>query len=420
MKTVTHAVCLVCGKTIDRDKIEYVCPDHGNEGILDIRYDYTAISKALTREGLKHNPDTSIWRYKPLLPVNEDADVPYLSVGMTPLYRRDDLASQLGLGALFLKDDGRMPTVSFKDRASAVAVVKAREKQAAVITTASTGNAAAALSGICAAVGQDNLIFVPAAAPQAKIAQLLMFGSRVMLVDGSYDDAFDLCLAAAREFGWYNRNTGFNPFMSEGKKTCAFEICEQLDWNAPDAVVVSVGDGCIIGGLHKGFKDLKALDWIEHIPRLIGVQAEGSSYLCQAFEENADVLTKPAAPAETVADSISAGLPRDRIKAMNAVRETGGAFIAVSDEQILSAIPDLARKTGIFAEPAGAAAWAGCLQAAGTGLVGADDRLVVVNTGSGLKDIPAAMKATELAKLETFTVAPSIDAFRAVASKLNL
>lgn len=420
MKYVTHAACLVCGKTIEPRDIAYVCPDHGNEGILDIRYDYRAVSRAFTRKDLADNPDTSIWRYSPLLPVAEDSPRPNLSVGMTPLYPQAALAGELGLGRLYIKDDGRMPTASFKDRASAIAVVKAREKGAGLVTTASTGNAAAALSGLCAAMGQDNLIFVPAAAPQAKIAQLLMFGSRVMLVDGSYDDAFDLCLAAAQEYGWYNRNTGFNPLMSEGKKTCAFEICEQLGWNAPDAIFVSVGDGCIIGGLHKGLKDLAALGWIDKMPRLIGVQAEGSSYFVQAFEENTDVLTKPAAPAETVADSISAGLPRDRIKAMNAVRKTNGAFISVTDEEILAAIPALARRTGIFGEPAGAAAWAGCLKAVEKNLAGPEDRVVVVNTGSGLKDIPAAMKATELARLTPHTVAPSIDAFRAVAPELNL
>ena len=420
MKFVTHATCLVCGKTIAPENIEYVCPDHGNEGILDIRYDYTAIGRVLTRERLKADPNTSIWRYKPLLPVAEDSPVPNLNVGYTPLYTQDKLAAELGVKALYIKDDGRMPTASFKDRASAVAVVKAREKGADLITTASTGNAAAALSGLCASVGQANLIFVPASAPQAKIAQAMQYGANVIKVDGSYDDAFDLCLAAAREFGWYNRNTGFNPFMSEGKKTCAFEICEQMNWRAPDVIVVSVGDGCIIGGIHKGLKDLNAMGWIDKMPRLIGVQAEGSSYFVQAFEENADVLVKPAAPADTVADSISAGLPRDRIKAMAAVRETNGAFMAVTDEEILAAIPDLARKTGIFGEPAGAAAWAGCLKAAENNMIGPDDRVAVINTGSGLKDIPAAMKATELVHLTPYTVAPSIDAFRAVASKLNL
>ena len=195
------------------------------------------------------------------------------------------LASELGLKTVWVKDDGLQPTASFKDRASAVAVVKAMEKGAGIITTASTGNAAAALSGLCASVGQSNVIFVPETAPQAKIAQLLVFGSRVILVKGSYDDAFELCLKAAKNYGWYNRNSGYNPYMTEGKKTAAYEICEQLDWNAPDRIFVSVGDGCIIGGLHKGLKDLLALGWIDKMPKLMGVQAAGSSYSVYGLEE---------------------------------------------------------------------------------------------------------------------------------------
>ena len=420
MKYVSGAVCLICGTTFEKDAFEYVCPDHGNEGILDIQYDYGAVKKRFTRESLLKNGNNTIWRYKPLLPVHEDSLVPPLTVGMTPLYRRDSLASGLGIGRLYIKDDGRLPTASFKDRASAVAVVKAYEKKAGVITTASTGNAAAALSGLCASVGQQNVIFVPESAPRAKIAQLLMFGSRVILVKGTYDDAFELCLEAARTRGWDNRNTGYNPFMSEGKKTCALEICEQLTWEAPDAIFVSVGDGCIIGGIHKGLKDLHALGWIEKMPRLYGIQAEGSSYMYQAWKNREEIVAKPAVPAKTVADSISAGLPRDRIKALAAVTETNGAFITVTDDQIIRAIPDLAAKTGVFAEPAGAAAWAGLLKAADNGITGPGDTVVVINTGSGLKDIDSAMKAVEMTGTKYVSVAPSLDEFNQIASTLNI
>lgn len=383
MKYVSHATCLICNKTFEKGKFDYVCPDHGNEGILDIQYDYAAIKKEFTKEKLAANKDLSIWRYKPLLPVEETSPVPNLFVGNTPLLKLDALADQLGVRRFYLKDDGRLPTASFKDRASAIAVVKAREAGAQIVTTASTGNAAAALSGLCASMGQKNVIFVPLSAPRAKIAQLLMFGSKVILVDGTYDDAFDLCLKAAGEYGWYNRNTGYNPYMSEGKKTCSFEICEQLDWKAPDVIFVSVGDGCIIGGIHKGLKDLFKLGWIDGIPRLIGVQAEGSSYLYQAWKNNENIITKPGIKAHTIADSISAGLPRDRIKALDAVKATKGAFVIVSDEEIIKAIPDLAKKTGVFAEPAGAATWAGVKKAAMEGMLKPDESVVVINTGSG-------------------------------------
>ncbi len=409
MSHIKHLQCLICGRTFPPEPDRYVCPDHGNEGILDVVYDYDVIARRISPQSLAQNPDPTIWRYKPLLPVEPDAGVPPLTVGGTPLYETPRLAAGLGLNHVWVKDDGREPTASFKDRASAIAIVKAREAGADIITTASTGNAAAALSGLAASVNQPNVIFVPASAPQAKIAQLLTFGSTVMLVEGTYDDAFDLCMEAADAFGWYNRNTGYNPYMSEGKKTVSYEICEQLGWDAPDVIFVSVGDGCIIGGVYKGLYDLLQLGWIDHMPRIIGVQAQGSNYMAEAWEKGEDVLTKPPIQAHTVADSISAGLPRDRLKAMRAVRESEGAFVVVSDEEILTAIPELAQKTGVFAEPAGAAAYAGLRKAAAQGLVSADDRIVVINTGSGLKDVTSAMKAAAKTGAEPYFVKPSLE-----------
>jgi threonine synthase len=420
MKYVSHATCMICSKTFKKGDFNYICPDHGNEGILDIKYDYDAIKKEFTKDQLSKNKDMSIWRYKPLLPVDENSFVPNLPIGNTPLINIDSMAKDFGIKHLYIKDDGRLPTASFKDRASAIAVVKARQERAKIITTASTGNAAAALSGICASMGQTNVIFVPVSAPQAKIAQLLMFGSKVVLVDGTYDDAFDLCLQVADEYGWYNRNTGFNPYMTEGKKTCSFEICEQLEWQAPDAIFVSVGDGCIIGGIHKGLKDLYEMGWIDKMPHLFGVQAEGSSYMYQVWKNNEDIISKPSIKAATIADSISAGLPRDRIKALAAVNKTKGAFITVTDDQILKAIPHLARNTGVFAEPAGAATWAGVKKAAQQGLLKSFEDVVVINTGSGLKDINAAMKAAELDDLQCITVEPSLNNFKKNLTALNL
>ncbi|UCG23349.1 MAG: threonine synthase [Chloroflexota bacterium] len=418
MKHILHLKCLICGEEYAPNEVEYVCPNHGNDGILDVRYDYEFIGRHFSRGTLAQSRDYSIWRYKPLLPVRPDVAVPPLRVGWTPLYSAPRLAADVGLDQLWIKDDGRQPTASYKDRASAVAVVKARERGAEIVTTASTGNAAAALSGLCASVGQKNVIFVPELAPQAKIAQLLVFGSTVLLVKGTYDDAFELCLAAAAEYGWYNRNTAYNPYMTEGKKTASFEIGEQLDWSAPDVIVVSVGDGNIIGGLHKGLKDLLALGWIDHMPRLIGVQAEGSNYMYQAWKSGEDVLTKPPIQADTLADSISAGLPRDRIKALAAVTETSGAYVSVSDEEILAAIPTMARGSGVFGEPAGAAAYAGLVKAKDEGLVSAGERIVVLNTGNGLKDVAGAMKSVELAGTAAYRVAPDIDDLRRVMREL--
>ena len=414
MNHIRHLKCLICGREYAPDEIDYVCPEHGHEGIVDVVYDYEMLRHHLNKTQLRESQDWSIWRYKALLPIAPDAAVPPLAIGWTPLYAAPRLAAPLGLQHLWVKDDGRQPTASFKDRASAIAVVKAQERGAAIITTASTGNAAAALSGLCASVGQPNVIFVPESAPPAKVAQLLAFGSTVLLVQGTYDDAFDLCLQAADAYGWYNRNTGYNPYMSEGKKTASFEICEQLGWHAPDAIFVSVGDGCIIGGLHKGLKDLLALGWISHMPRLIGVQAAGSNFMAEAWSNNEDVLTKAPIAAHTIADSISAGLPRDRLKAMAAVRETNGAYVTVSDEQILAAIPALARGAGVFAEPAGATAYAGLLQALEQKLVNPDERIVILNTGSGLKDVASAMKAVEMVGTHAQRVAPTLEAVQNV------
>jgi len=414
MDTILGLNCLVCGRQFLPDEIEYVCPNHGDEGVLDVAYDYARIGRRISRETLARSHETTMWRYKPLLPVPTLADVPPLSVGWTPLYHTPRLTSDLGLKNVWIKDDGRQPTASFKDRASAIAVVRAQEKGAATMTTASTGNAAAALSGLCASVQMPNVIFVPESAPQAKIAQLLVFGSRVLLVAGTYDDAFELCLQASRAYGWYNRNTGYNPYMTEGKKTAAFEICEQLGWNAPDRIFVSVGDGSIIGGLHKGLRDLTALGWIDSMPKLMGVQSEGSNYMYQAWKNSEDILTKPPIRAHTVADSIATGLPRDRIKALAAVKDTGGAYLSVADRDILAAIPELARATGVFAEPAGAAAYAGLVKAVENRLVSADENIVVLATGSGLKDVAGTMEALKLAGIEPYRVTPDLTAVEQV------
>ena len=404
MDHVRHLRCLLCGMEHRPDEIAYVCPAHGSDGILDVVYDYDLIRRRATKESVRAG--SGMWRFRDLLPVESDTPVPPILVGDTPLIEAPQLAATAGVARVWVKDEGRQPTASLKDRASAMAVAKAAERGITTITTASTGNAAAALAGMCAAAAVQAVIFVPAAAPPAKIAQLHAFGAAVVLVDGSYDRAVDLSMTAAERRGWYNRNTGFNPYMTEGKKTVVYEICESLDWEVPDVITVGVGDGSIIGGLHKGLRDLLALGWIDRIPRLVGVQAEGSAYLADAWRFDEDILTKPAIEAHTVADSISAGLPRDRVKAMAAVRDTGGGFVTVSDDEILTAIPAVARGCGVFGEPAAAASWAGLVAAVRTGMVGAADRVVIMNTGSGLKDVAAASRGAEAAGITAVLVRP--------------
>jgi threonine synthase len=412
MDHVKGLKCMICGAEYSVNEVMYVCPRHGDEGILDVVYDYDLIGQRLTREKLAADPTDSIWRYKPLLPVRASSPVPPLQVGWTPLYRARRLAVQLGLQHLWIKDDGRNPTASFKDRASAVGVVKAMELGQDIITAASTGNAASSLSGLSASVGIKNMIFVPETAPQAKIAQLLVFGATVIAVKGTYDQAFDLCLAATKEYGWYCRNTAYNPYLSEGKKTAALEVCEQLGWDAPDRIFVSVGDGCIIGGLWKGLKDLVALGLVEKMPRLMGVQAEGSAVLHTAWRKGTEEI-EPIVP-HTLADSISVGIPRDRLKALRAVRETDGEYIAVSDDEILEAMRVLARGAAVFGEPAGVTGFAGLQKMVREGRIYPEERIVVLVTGNGLKDVGSAIKASGAPHL----IEPSLDDLKHLMDRL--
>jgi threonine synthase len=390
--TIAELRCVTCGRSYQPDEVEYTCPVCGQVGTLDVLYDFAAIRATVKREDVERDPDKSMWRYRPLLPLSPAARVPPLRVGGTPIYNAPRLADDLGLTQVWVKDDGRNPTGSLKDRASALVVARAQADGIEVVTTASTGNAAAALAGLAASVGLPAVIFVPAAAPEAKIAQLLIYGARVLLVQGNYDAAFDLAVEASERYGWYCRNTGMNPYTLEGKKAVAYEIAEQLGWQVPDVVMVSVGDGNIISGVHKGFVDLHALGWIDRVPRLIGVQAAGSAACYQVWKAEGDPATMTPIEAHTVADSIAADLPRDRVKAVRAVRETGGAFVAVADQAILDAIPVLARLSGVFAEPAAAAVYAGARTAIDEGHVHSGERMVLLVTGNGLKDIKNAMR----------------------------
>jgi len=413
MRHVLGLKCVLCGAEYAVNEVLYVCPRHGDEGILDVVYDYDFIRRRFTKEKLARDGDYSIWRYADLLPIADRSRVPPLQVGWTPLYRARRLEYQLGLKELYIKDDGRNPTASLKDRASAVGVVKALELGREVVTAASTGNAASSLAGLAASVGLKTVIFVPQTAPRAKVAQLLIFGATVLMVRGTYDQAFDLCLAASKEYDWYCRNTAYNPYLSEGKKTAALEICEQLNWEVPDWVFVAVGDGCIIGGLWKGFKDLYALGFIDRLPRLVGVQAAGAPVLVKAWRKGTEEI-EPVVP-DTLADSIAVGVPRDRIKALRAVRGSGGQFIAVTDEEILDAMRDLARGAGVFAEPAGATGFAGLARMAREGRINPEERIVVLVTGNGLKDVDSAIKATG----QPFLIEPTMEDVHRVMRRLG-
>lgn len=387
--------CYRCGTEQGAAFGGYVCPVCG--GNLEVRH---AWPKGLRRRWVDE-ARRDIFRYRALLAVADPGLAAPLRVGWTPLYAAPRLGAAAGLQNLHLKDDGQNPSASFKDRAGAVALVRARETGAQVLCGASTGNAGSSMACLAASVEMPCVIFVPATAPAAKLAQLLVFGARVLAVQGSYDDAFDLCMAVCEKRGWFNRNTGHNPFTREGKKTAAFEIYEQLG-RIPDWVAVPTGDGNILAGIWKGFCDLKEAGIAERTPKMLCAQSAASQAISAAVwklpragNRAPDWSKVEIAPvkATTVADSISVDIPRDGLAAVRAVLESGGAAVAVPDAAILAAIPEIARGAGVFAEPAAACAWAGLKQAARDGLVKPDETVVCMITGNGLKDVASARKA---------------------------
>jgi len=391
MRNVLGLRCIDCGKQVPAEAGTYTCPLCGKKGgIMDVEYDYKEINRLTSREQLAKSKDYSIFRYLPFLPVRPDSPRPHLRVGWSPLYKPQGLGKSLGMNNLYVKDDGQNPTASLKDRASIIAVIKAMEENASTVAASSTGNAASSLAGSAAAMGIKSVIFVPSRAPQGKIAQLLIFGATVISVQGSYEDTFKLSAEAIERFGWYNRNAAINPYLVEGKKTVALEIAEQLNFQVPDWIILSVGDGCTIAGVWKGFKDLYNAGWIERLPKIAGVQSTGCCPLVDAFLED-----RPWHPKEenTIADSIAVGVPRNPDKALNAVRQSGGTMIAVSDEAILDAMRELGRTSGIFGEPAGVTGMAGLKVLVKKGVIGADEKVVSIVTGNGLKDVQNAIKA---------------------------
>ena len=387
LKNVKCAKCVKCGKEYPATPDVTTCECGG---ILDIVYDYDYIKSHLTKEKLAARKDLTMWRYRELLPIEEETENTPLRVGNTPLYEEPRLAEMLGLGHLYVKDDGLNPTSSLKDRASAMAVAKAKEAGKDIIACSSTGNAASSLAGNAAAAGMKTYIFVPSRAPKGKVAQLLTFGATVVSVQGNYEETFELSSKAIDRWGWYNRNAAVNPYLSEGKKTVSLEICEQLQWKAPDYIAVAVGDGCTIGGVWKGLKDLYAIGFIDKLPRLISCQAEGCCPLNRAIQEKA-----PWHPMEenTLADSIAVGVPRNPDKALQAIEESHGLVVNVSDAEIMAAPKHLGSVCGLFGEPAGVTGTAGVKKLCEMGVLGKDDTVVTMISGNGLKDVENAIKA---------------------------
>jgi threonine synthase len=412
--SVTQLECTVCGRHYEAG-YKLTGDDCGSaDGILDVHYDYDYARKHLTREALAERPRDH-WRYRELLPIKDGQRLPNLQVGFTPVYRSTPMEKHYGVAEFYLKDDGRNPTASFKDRASSMGVAKALEFGYDTVACASTGNAASSLAGMAANVGLRSFIFVPQRAPQPKVTQLLVFGANVIRVHGTYDQAYDLCMQAAQHYGWYQRNCAVNPYLVEGKKTCGLEIAEQMADNVPDWVVMSVGDGCSIAGAWKGIREMYELGFISKMPRMLGVQAEGSPAVKGQFQATGEPPLG-VYPAETIADSICVGVPRNWRKAVRAVRQSSGEYVTVSDEQIVDALRITPRLSGVFAEPAASASVAGVAVAREQGIISAKDKVLVVITGNGLKDVKTASEAVG----QPYDIEPTMDALSAVVEARNV
>ena len=367
------------------------CPKCGPaDGVLDVGYDLDRVKSAWQARPLGQRVRNH-WRYEELLPLEPKAVRHDWSVGYTPIIDSERLAQQLGVRQLLFKDEGRNPTASFKDRASSVGVAHALQVGAKTIACASTGNAASSLAGHAALAGMPAMIFVPQTAPEPKVAQLQLFGATVFAVKASYDAAYDLCSKACQEFGWYNRNCAINPVLVEGKKTAGLEVAEQCRdmGTVPDWVAVSVGDGCTIAGIWKGLKQMHELGIIDRLPRLIAAQAAEVAPFEYAMKHDA---LPPPGPGKTIADSIDVHVPRNWRKAIRAIKDANGVLVKASDDAILDAMR-MAGRHGVFAEPAAAASLAAVVSAIDSRIIGKDDRVLVMITGSGLKDTKNAIRA---------------------------
>ena len=374
-----------------------------------VELDLDAAARTLTAEALATRPATLV-RFRELVPLL-DVD-PTLMPIVTPLVEAPRIARSAGVAAVWIKDETTQPSGSLKIRASAVAIARARAVGKSAVACASSGNAATAMAAAAAADGLRATVFVPRRVPPQKLLQLRAYGAVVVVVDGSYEQAYRLCEEAAATFDWYNRNCARNPYLVEGKKTCGLEIAEQTRDTPPDWVVVPVGDGCTITGIWKGLWEMARLGLVQHTPRMLGVQAERAASIHDAWREDCSIETVEGrySSADTLADSIAVTHPHNGQRAIEAIRASGGAFVTVDDETIVDAALALARDAGVFVEPASASTLAGVRAARERGIVAPDARVVLVGTGTGFKNPEPIARA--LGGMPP-PVAPSLDALAA-------
>jgi threonine synthase len=378
--------CWECGRVVSDPYLDS-CPGCG--GLLDLEMNLTELND-LTPYDLRKRP-IGVWRYAPLLPVDEKNAIS-IKEGGTPLYNCRSLASVVGLNRIWVKYEGANPTGSFKDRGMTVGVTRALEIGAKVVGCASTGNTSASLAAYAAKAGLDCAVVLPAGNVAAgKLAQAVFFGAKVIAIDGNFDDALRIVRELAAERHLYLLNS-INPYRPEGQKTVAFEIVDQLDFQVPDRIVLPVGNAGNIWSVYKGLVELNRIGWIERIPKLVGVQAGGSMPIVDAFNAGKSDFT-PIEKPETVATAIRIGNPVSGKKALKAIYDTKGSAVAVSDGEILDAQKILGRSEGIGVEPASAASVAGMIKLVQTGQIGKDERVVCICTGNVLKDPDIVLKS---------------------------
>ena len=403
MSYVQSLACKECGQTYEA-KALHVC--EYCFGPLEVKYDYDAIAKNISRESIAAGPP-SIWRYKDLLPVEGDNFVS-LGAGFTPLVRAERLGNALGMRDLWIKNDTLNPTGSFKDRVVSVALTRARELGLKVAACASTGNLANSVAAHAAWANMESYVFIPANLERAKVITTAVYGGNVIAIDGNYDDVNRLCAEiASEEPDWAFVNVNVRTYYAEGSKTLAFEVAEQLGWQAPDHVVVPVASGSQLTKIHKGFAELYRVGLLDSEPkvRISGAQAAGCSPVATAFQAGVDVI-RPVKP-DTIAKSLAIGNPADGYYALEVVRNTGGGFGSVTDEEILDGMRLLAQTEGIFAETAGGVTIATLVNLVRAGVIGKDEKTVAYITGNGLKTVESLAPNTG----PTITIDPSLDTF---------
>jgi threonine synthase len=389
---MTHQECINCGTKYDVNEIVYFCKKCGD--LLEVKYDFEELSKKLEKSNWRNVP-LSVWRYKDFMPIDDISKIVSLNEGGTGLHSCHKLGKQLGLLQLYVKNEGENPTGSFKDRGMTVGVSKAVELGAKSVICASTGNTSASLAAYAAKAGMRCTVLIPAGKiAYGKLSQAMIYGAKVLQVRGNFDQALDIVLKLAEKHRNIYLLNSINPFRVEGQKSLGFEICDQLDQEPPDRVIVPVGNAGNISAIWKGFTEFNRLGFIRKLPKMTGIQAAGSAPIAQAIKNNSEKIV-PVENPETLATAIRIGAPVSWKKAVNAIRNSDGTAETVTDEEILAAQKLLARVEGIFVEPASASSIAGLIKLVNSGVISKDERIVCVTTGHGLKDPDTAVKMSE-------------------------